>query len=153
MPGVAPTAGKPDRWAARRASEGFRGWHALRYSEGRAALTARPSEYLRACHPTRSPVLWHGLLTVPRPGPKVSFGFDRETFGRAGWHGQETVPQQWATQPGRQPLRQGLTKGYSSTMSQSCFPFSTVCFSVDLVLSVYLAGMGTIFSGALLVML
>ncbi len=30
------------------------GWHALRYSEGRAELRlrdARPSEYLRACHP------------------------------------------------------------------------------------------------------
>ena len=30
------------------------GWHALRYSEGRAvfAKTSRPSEYLRACHPS-----------------------------------------------------------------------------------------------------
>ncbi len=27
------------------------GWHALRYSEGRADSEARPSEYLRACHP------------------------------------------------------------------------------------------------------
>ena len=27
------------------------GWHALRYSEGRAGPATRPSEYLRACHP------------------------------------------------------------------------------------------------------
>ena len=27
-------------------------WHALRYSEGRGCGTSRPSEYLRACHPT-----------------------------------------------------------------------------------------------------
>src|SRR5262249_47474467 len=33
----------------------FRGWHALRYSEGRGepvfGCQPRPSEYLRACHP------------------------------------------------------------------------------------------------------
>jgi hypothetical protein len=33
---------------------GWHGWHALRYSEGRESLASpsRPSEYLRACHPT-----------------------------------------------------------------------------------------------------
>ena len=33
-----------------------RGWHALRYSEGRGVFASgpRPSEYLRACHPKAS---------------------------------------------------------------------------------------------------
>src|SRR6202035_1421567 len=37
------------------------GWHALRYSEGRAWPTRRlprPSEYLRACHPISATYFW-----------------------------------------------------------------------------------------------
>src|SRR5262249_60421071 len=40
--------------------------------------------------------LWHGLLTVPRLLTEglPSAVEEEETFGRGGWHGQETVPQQ-----------------------------------------------------------
>src|SRR5215212_6108124 len=45
--------------------------------------------------PVQNCPLWHGLLTVPRVSTE---GLHcpckaRETFGRAVWHGQETVPQ------------------------------------------------------------
>src|SRR5438128_1573348 len=44
-----------------------RGWHALRYSEGRGSSQgrhARPSEYLRACHPIRAFLNHAGLLVA-----------------------------------------------------------------------------------------
>src|SRR5262249_14987202 len=38
--------------------------------------------------------LWHGLPTVPRGLTEgLQFSAGQETFGRAEWHGQETVPQ------------------------------------------------------------
>src|SRR5712691_6406263 len=54
-------------------------WHALRYSEGRsvAAIESRPSEYLRACHPTpvtdadsrkRAPLAQETAKKNPRAG-------------------------------------------------------------------------------------
>ena len=44
------------------------GWHALGYSEGRAVSAARPSEYLRACHPA-SPGWWDRWTCLPPPHP------------------------------------------------------------------------------------
>src|ERR1700686_2831665 len=46
------------------------GWHALRYSEGRAWPTRRlprPSEYLRACHPISATYYW-----APPYGPRFT---------------------------------------------------------------------------------
>src|ERR1700730_7731634 len=67
------------------------GWHALRYSEGRALSAApRPSEYLRACHPNGrefEQVILARTLTIPgtRPG-----GFRGKAEGRG--RGQPNDP-------------------------------------------------------------
>ncbi len=52
------------------------GWHALRYSEGRAALAsyARPSGYLRACH-SRSDIAM-SMPIVRILSVMVTFGVD-----------------------------------------------------------------------------
>src|SRR5205823_2184077 len=51
-----------------------RGWHALRYSAGRAKLQTRPAEYRRACHPT-VPLGSRHLLSrtdARRRGPRMA---------------------------------------------------------------------------------
>src|SRR5207253_1021647 len=53
------------------------GWHALKYSEGRAVLakSSRPSEYLRACHPPRfSPAVALAAETPPPSPPPAAKG-------------------------------------------------------------------------------
>src|SRR5687768_17197980 len=48
-------------------------------------------------------LLWHGLLTVPRPGPKVSSWALLGDLRSCRWHGQETVPQRGGDKPRRSP--------------------------------------------------
>ena len=62
---------------------------------GRIVLAALKHVWA-ALEPTNCPhpTLWHGLLTVPRPPTAGLPVTPLETFGQAGWHGQETVPQQ-----------------------------------------------------------